>query len=78
MLYFWEVFLRNEKKMATAAFMPAAAETIAAYSQKPGFGPFFSLNDGCKQRQGGALEYLPDRHPQGSLSDRHSYHLTGF
>lgn len=46
--------------------------------QKSGFGPSFCLNDGCKQRQGGALEYLPDRHPQGSLPDFLSDHLTGF
>jgi hypothetical protein len=35
MPYSWEVFLRNEKKMATAAFKPAAAETIPAYSKNP-------------------------------------------
>ena len=41
---------------------------------KPGFGPFFALNDRCKQRQGGALEYLTDRYPQGSLPDLLSDH----
>jgi hypothetical protein len=35
MLCSWVVLLRNEKNMATAAFMLAAAETIEEYFKNP-------------------------------------------
>jgi hypothetical protein len=64
--------------MASAAFMPAACGDNTGIFQKSGFGPLFFLNDGCKQRQWGPLEYLTDRYAQGSLAYGLSNHLTGF
>ncbi len=74
----WEVLPRNEKSVATAAFIPAACGDKTGILQKFGVGPFLPLNDGCKQRQGGPLEYLTDRYAQGSLAYGLSDHLTGF